>query len=202
MWTGVADLGIDVILGGPHYAPAPDLHTIYHNAVFLLRQRQIVARYDKRWLLPIAETTGKTAYTAGQEATVLPATIGPVGALLCFEAMFPSLSRASVRAGATVLVNLTNDSWFGAESALREHLAMARVRAIETHRPFVRAAATGISAIIDPYGRVLARTESGQPDTARAAVIPQTDLTPFMRWGDGPLTGLVVVGILLASRRR
>lgn len=203
--AGLASLGGDIVLGGPHYAPDADAHTKYHNSVFLFHDGHLAGRYDKQHLLPFAETHGATAYTSGAGPGVLAAQRAHLGLLICLEAMFPRLARAAARAGAEVLVNLTNDSWFGAEPAAAMHLAMARVRAIEMRRPLVRAAATGYSVIVDPYGRELARTAFAQAATAQASIAPRSDLTPYAWYGDVPL--LLAISALLwwslrpASRR-
>ena len=77
-----------------------------------------------------------------------------LSALICFEAVFPELSREFVRRGSQLIVNLTNDAWYGNTSAPYQHLTMARWRAIESRRYLLRAANSGISAVIAPSGRI------------------------------------------------
>ena len=79
--------------------------------------------------------------------------IGKIGMLICYEGVFPSITNDTVRRGAEVLVNITNDAWFGRSSAPYQHFACYVFRAVETDRYVLRAANTGISAIIDPRGR-------------------------------------------------
>jgi apolipoprotein N-acyltransferase len=83
----------------------------------------------------------------------------PVATFICYEAIFPDLVREFAARGAQLLVNITNDGWYGRTSAPYQHFAMAKFRAVENERYLVRAANTGISAVVDPHGRVLARTE-------------------------------------------
>jgi apolipoprotein N-acyltransferase len=98
-------------------------------------------------------------FTPGQEYALGPVDGHPVAAFICYEAIFPDLVREFAHRGAQLLVNITNDGWYGRTSAPYQHFAMAKFRAVENERYLVRAANTGISAVVDPYGRVLAGTE-------------------------------------------
>ena len=84
--------------------------------------------------------------------------VGKIGVLICFEGIFPDITNETVRNGAEVLVNITNDAWYNRTSAPYQHFAFYIFRAVETDRFVLRAANTGISAIIDPRGRTIART--------------------------------------------
>jgi apolipoprotein N-acyltransferase len=81
-----------------------------------------------------------------------------MGTLICYEAIFPAAGRSYKRAGADMLVNLTNDAWYGRTSAPYQHLSMTTLRAVENRLFLIRAANTGISAIIDPAGRIISQT--------------------------------------------
>jgi apolipoprotein N-acyltransferase len=155
--------------------------------------------YHKRHLVPFGEfTPGGTLLTSlGLGLNALPADVQPgttpgvipmgglrLGPLICYESLFPSLARDSVRDGADVLVVITNDGWYKRSSALYQHLAQAALRAVETHRPVVRAANTGISSLIDPFGRISAETPIDARTTLTGAVAPRSDTTPYVRWGD------------------
>jgi apolipoprotein N-acyltransferase len=98
-------------------------------------------------------------FLAGTAATPLNAGKAKIGVLICFEGIFPELSRAYVRAGSRILVNITNDAWFGRSSAPYQHLSMTVFRAVENRVPLVRAANTGITAIIDSRGHVRRMTQ-------------------------------------------
>jgi len=151
------------------------------NSAFLLDgELRARARYDKQHLVPFGEYVplgavlpwewfvppGVRFFTPGVAQGPLPAQAGPLGVLVCYEAIFPELARAQVGQGARLLVNITNDSWFGRTSAPWQHLAMSRVRAVETGRYLLRAANTGVSAVIDPRGRVLVELGLGLVPTA------------------------------------
>jgi apolipoprotein N-acyltransferase len=97
-------------------------------------------------------------FTPGTAATVAEADGHRLGAFICYEAIFPHLTRRFPAQGAELLVNITNDGWYGRTSAPYQHLAMAVFRAVENERYLVRAANTGITAVVDPRGRVLAST--------------------------------------------
>jgi apolipoprotein N-acyltransferase len=97
-------------------------------------------------------------FTPGDEYATWVVDGHPVGAFICYEAIFPDLVREFAARGAELLVNVTNDAWYGRTSAPHQHMAMAAFRAVENGKYLVRAANTGISAVVDPRGRVLQST--------------------------------------------
>ncbi len=170
----------------------------YTNSAYLVTLDGLsTARYDKVHLVPFGEFVPRWArfaftealvrevgnFAPGAKPTVLPAQ-APVGVAVCFEVVFPDLVAAEVRAGAEVLATLTNDGWYGFSWAPRQHFAQVVLRAAENRRFFVRAALTGISGVIDPYGRVVARLAVGDSGLLVEDVQPLTGLTPRSRWGD------------------
>ncbi len=129
----------------------------------------------------------------------------PVAPAICYEAIFPGeiLPDAADARRAGLLVNVTNDSWFGRTAGPYQHLAQARLRTIETGLPMVRAAATGISAIIDPYGRELVRSALGVEDVIDGPLPSRIAPTVFAvhgRWLVATLFGALGTTILIASR--
>jgi apolipoprotein N-acyltransferase len=109
---------------------------------------------------------------------------GEVGPLICFESIFPDLSRAQVKNGARLLVNMTNDAWYGTTSAPYQSLAMAVLRAVENHVCMARAANTGISAFIGPDGRILWQSDLFVP-TAQTLDLPWlTGGSLYTQYGD------------------
>ena len=106
-----------------------------------------------------------------------------IGVLVCFESIFPDISRKWVDAGATLLVNMTNDAWYGRSSAPYQSLTMTRLRAVETRRTLVRAANTGFSAFIDPLGRLQQLSPLFVPWGASAQVPLMEERTLFVRGG-------------------
>jgi apolipoprotein N-acyltransferase len=111
--------------------------------------------------------------------------------LICYEAIFPQdLLNAPGRAD--WILQITNDAWFGTLTGPYQHLAQARLRAIEQGLPLVRVANTGISAVIDAKGRVLATIPLGKAAFLDAALPPALAATPYARSGDGPVLALVI----------
>ncbi|HET9315304.1 MAG TPA: apolipoprotein N-acyltransferase [Vicinamibacteria bacterium] len=137
---------------------------------------ELVLRYHKLRLVPFGEYVpmqplltmgGRYAaklvdqvadFTPGSEHVVGLVDGHPVGPTICYEAIFPDLVRGFAQGGAEMLVNITNDGWYGRSSAPYQHLAMASFRAVENGKYLVRAANTGISAVVDPRGRVVEKT--------------------------------------------
>jgi apolipoprotein N-acyltransferase len=119
-----------------------------------------------------------------------------IGASVCYEAAYPGVMRALAPA-AGVLVNVSNDGWFGDSTAPFQHLQMARVRSRELARPMLRATNTGITAIIDHRGRILAQGAQFEPTVVEARVEPRAGATPYTRWGNVPALAIAV--IILAS---
>jgi apolipoprotein N-acyltransferase len=99
-----------------------------------------------------------TDFSAGGSVVMLPVGGGVVSTAICYEVVYPSLSREAVAAGSQLLTTITNDAWYGESSAPYQHFAMASMRAIEQGRYLARAANTGISGVVDPYGRVVVQS--------------------------------------------
>jgi apolipoprotein N-acyltransferase len=148
-------------------------------------------------------------FTPGEELRLGVADGVPLAALVCYEAIFPELTREFVGAGAGLLVNVTNDAWYGRSSAPWQHFAMARVRAVETGRSLVRAANTGISAVVDPRGRMLAATGLFEEQVLVHDAPIAAGLTLYVRTGDAfawgclaATAGLAGLALLREGRRR
>ena len=145
---------------------------------------------------------GQAEWTAGTDPAPLPTPLGPAGVLVCFEAIFTDPARQQVLRGATWLVNITNDEWFGESAALQQHAAMAVFRAVELGVPMARVANTGLSFFVDPYGRVVDRGPRFA-DHVMVAPLPgrPRPRTPFTRTGDvvGLSTALLALLVLVAA---
>ena len=125
-----------------------------------------------------------------------------IGAFVCYEAAYPGVVRDLARESG-LLVNVSNDAWFGDSAAPAQHLEIARMRALENGLPMLRATNTGISAIIDHHGAIIARSPQFEAATLVREVQPRTGNTPYNRLGDAPvliLLGLVIAGWLLRRR--
>jgi apolipoprotein N-acyltransferase len=114
--------------------------------------------------------------------------------------MFPDAVSRLVHEGADVLVNLSNDAWFGHPAPARQQLEIAMLRAVENRRYLVRAAATGFSAVVDPYGRALVESAFGAEQVLNATVRASHTRSPYQRWGDA-FAWLVMAGVAAASAR-
>jgi len=163
-------LKISILLGSPSYSYGKNGGIAYENSAFLIgSDGRIHGRYDKQHLVPFGEympwgilTSWARAFlpTAGEfvpgiDASPLVVDDYRLGVLICFESIFPEISRREVALGANILTVITNDAWFGRTSAPWQHADMAVFRAIETRRWVIRAANTGISRIISPTGRIV-----------------------------------------------
>jgi len=154
------------------------------------------------FLAPLVENSGD--FSSG--TSVRPLVLGDqlrLGVLICFESIFPDIARTEVKQGANLLVNLTNDAWYGRTSAPYQSLAMTVYRAVENKRSLVRAANTGISALVDPGGRLLASSAIFTPAVLTASV-PVLELsTVFVRGGYlfGPVCLALIPGLLLWRKR-
>ena len=168
----------------------------------------------KRHLVPFGEyvpdwipflhriVPGIADFRPGRDAGVLSAARSRYGSLVCYEAIFPDEARARARAGASVLVNVVNDAWYGRTPAAWQHLQAARMRAVETGRWLLRAANTGVSAIIAPDGRVKASRPWFSQGLVTGEYRDSRAVTPWMRWGDAPLLLLGLPALALAFWRR
>ena len=146
---------------------------------------------------------GQAEWTPGHESVLFPGPAGPFSCLVCFEAIFPDLAREDVRHGARMLVNITNDEWFGNSVALSQHAGMAVLRAVENHVPLARCANTGLTILVDASGRVRSRLPVFQSGVLTGDPGPPGLPTPYTRWGDWPATlSFIAVGLLLLRRWR
>jgi len=124
------------------------------------------------------------------------------GSLVCYEAIFPEQARARVDRGAEVLVNVTNDAWYGHTPAAWQHLQSARMRAVETGRFLLRAANTGVSAIIAPDGRMTATVPWFTENIVYGEFRTSSRRTPYQRWGNWPLMLLLLPVFVRLWQRR
>lgn len=173
----VRDNGIALVFGNDDREPQPSgRDRVYVGAKLLDPSGGLALRYHKVRLVPFGEYVplqplltlgGRVAARVVQQAADFTPGSGPqvggalstqLGVFICYEAIFPDFVRGFAQQGAELLVNVTNDAWYGTTSAPYQHFAMAVFRAVENGRPLVRAANTGISAFVDARGRVLART--------------------------------------------
>lgn len=153
------------------------------------------------WLRTLSPASGRVR--PGRGVPMLPFRGWRIAALVCYEDALPGFVRRVTREGTPhLLVNLTNDAWFGASSEPWIHLALSQLRAIEQRRYLVRATNTGVSAVVDPVGRVVAHAGSFTRETIDADVAMLTGITPYQRCGDWPgWIGLAAILWLAFARR-
>ena len=176
------------------WAPDGQLQRLFNSRVARDSAGRVEAVYDKSHLVPFGEymplsgllpirlVTGGMDFTAGPGPQRLaPPGLPPFGALICYEVIFPAAVTPSPRPD--WLVNITNDGWFGLSAGPWQHLAAARLRAVEEGLPLARAAQTGISALFDSRGRLLAMIPLGSMGTTMAALPGPGAPPPFARFG-------------------
>jgi apolipoprotein N-acyltransferase len=193
---------------------------LYYNTLALVDGAgQVIATYDKHHLVPFGEyiplgdllgrwgirglaASDGAAYAAGPGPAVMDVPgIGTVMPLICYEGIFAEEVNA-MPARANLLLLVTNDAWFGENVGPYQHLAQGRLRAIEQGLPMVRVANTGVSALIDPQGRVLGSIPLGQEGVLDLPLPAPEPPTPYTIWGDWPLLLLLVAVALALSMRR
>ena len=187
-----AGSGVPLLFGAPAYLRSLGGHVLFNRA-YLLAPTGQTAAYDKEHLVPFGEyvplgslltfigklVEGLGDFRPGQDGKPLLQGNLALGTLICYEAIFPELAQRRVAAGANVLVNISNDAWFGDSAAPRQHLDLALLRAVEQGRTLIRGTNTGISAVIDPRGRIMAQ---GGLFTALALPCPETPLVSETTW--------------------
>jgi apolipoprotein N-acyltransferase len=186
----------------------------YFNSIQVLGDDgAILASYDKVHLVPFGEylplqdfletiglrqlTEMQGGFDAGVRLRTLALPVGPpVGPLICYEIIFPGKAvDPAERPG--WLLNVTNDAWFGNTPGPRQHFEQARLRAVEEGLPLVRAANSGISAIVDPYGRMIRSLGLGRTGVVDGPLPASIPPTFYGRWGDRPFF-ILLAGVGLA----
>jgi apolipoprotein N-acyltransferase len=182
----------------------------YNSADFIAPDGRVVGRYDKMHLVPFGEYTpykrlfffaGNLLQDVGlldpgKHRTVFTTGGHTYGTFICYESVFGDEMREYAKMGADVLVNISDDGWYGDSSAAWEHLNMVRMRAIENHRWVLRATNTGVTATIDPYGRVVVSAPRHRRTSLRAGFDYEHDITFYSAHGDlfAYLCALVTAG--------
>jgi apolipoprotein N-acyltransferase len=197
------------------WGPGGQLERVFNSLAALDAGGEVVALYDKAHLVPFGEymplsgllpvrlAAGGMDFTPGPGPVALSAPgVPPFGALICYEVIFPGAVTPRPRPG--WLVNVTNDAWFGHSAGPWQHLAAARMRAVEEGLPLARAAQTGISTVFDAFGRRGEILPLGVEGTLWAGLPPALPPTPFARWGLAIPAALALLalglGLLLGGR--
>ena len=210
-----------LICGGESYRRgASETGPFYSSAFLIDRDEKLIGRYHKRTLVPFGEVVPgeqwfpslhrlsphKSFLAPGTSAE--PLTVPPTrpegvraGVLMCYEDLLAARARELAAAGASLLVNLTNDDWFGEGMAVPQHQQLAQLRTVETRRYLLRATTTGSTAVISPLGRVVAQAPFYEPAVLLENVHTLDIVTFYTRYGDvfGWACVLFVVGTVLRS---
>ncbi|XOF35319.1 MAG: apolipoprotein N-acyltransferase [Candidatus Electrothrix sp. YB6] len=211
-----------LLTGAPYFTVAPEEEkkiAYYNSALLLNHSGKLEARYNKQHLVPFGEYVPLRDYlwfvrplveligdfTPGESVEPLEAGNLRAGVLICFESAFPDIARRETAAGANLLVNMTNDAWYGESSAPHHSWAMTVLRAVENRRGLVRAANTGISGVVEPTGKIRQQTPLFTDEVIHDQLPLLNRQTVFVRGGYrfGSLClALIPVLLILSAVRR
>ena len=215
--------GAPLLFGSPAVRFDADRKPFLLNSAYLLSpDGQLLGRYDKQHLVPFGEyiplkssllfflekmVEGIGDFQAGPGPTILsfqlkesngadPARRVKFGVVICYEVIFPDLVRRMAASGAEFLVTITNDAWFGDSSAPAQHFSMVVFRSVENHLAFARAANTGISGFIDPFGRIIAASPIFMQTALQGEIAVRQTQTFYSRYGDVFAYGCMLISLL------
>ncbi len=201
-----------VVTGGSAY----ENNNVF-NSAFSLAEGKVVDRYDKVYLVPFGEFFPfieplKSIYreifrwfdlpllssrSTGKEINPLATPLGNIATYICYESVFPHVSRTMVKNGAELLINISNDSWFGKGSGAEQHFLMGSMRAIETRRYLLRVGNDGITSLVDPLGRVVTGLPRGEEGTLLVDFSLEDNLTFYVRYGSLLVISLLVYAVII-----
>lgn len=215
-----ASQGVPVITGASIW----DTATTRFNSVIAIEEAQIRGRFDKVYTVPFGETIPfaealaplyevvygwfgllPSTTTPGAGFTPIPTSLGTAAAYICYESVFPQVARRLVAAGGEVLINVSNDAWFGRGNGAEQHFAMGTMRAIETRRYLLRAGNDGITAVVSPQGQTLQRLERFIASSMVGNFALMQGETVYVRYGDWLVAltaGYLLVALLAMVLRR
>jgi len=194
----LAGSGSLVLLGAPRtVALGPGSAAVRNSAFLVDAAGALRATYDKMHLVPFGETSTwllpaalqrrlgvPDDYSAGDAATLFDVDGARAGVLICWEGIYAGAARALARAGATLLVNLSNDDWFGGHAAAEQHFRATLLRAVETRRPLLRATNSGVTALVDARGIVIVAAPRDAATVLAGTVTTLSTPTLYTRIGD------------------
>lgn len=193
----------ELIAGFDYFDPESD--NFYNSAFHFFPGQKKINRYDKQKLIPIAECLPfqwckkiagqygiNNFFTPGAEQKIFSGNV-PMGISICYEETFSSFMHQSYKNGAKLFVNLTNDDWYPESKLFEQHLYHARIRAVENGIPLVRSCNGGISALIDPFGRILQKQSKNTKGIVSNEIEIKTFHTFYQLFGD---VGAVAISIL------
>jgi apolipoprotein N-acyltransferase len=205
--------GVPLLSGYPDFRYLPhDEYLSTNSAGLFLPQRGLVAQYDKIHLVPFGERMpfqrwlpflgdldfGQAEFTPGDSLVLLSASRDTAAVLICFESIYPEITREARRRGANLLIVITNDEWFGKTGALYQHAAMSVFRSVETRLPLARCANTGLTFFVDTRGRVYEMGGAFTREVRMARIDRPGEPTLYLRWGNWVGWSTLVLTVLLA----
>jgi apolipoprotein N-acyltransferase len=193
----------------------PQLPLIYNSALIVDPNGHNVGRYDKIHLVPFGEyiplqrllffasklTREVGEFARGKERMAFDLGGVKAGVFICYESIFPNEVRQFAANGAQVLINISNDGWYGETGAPFQHLQMARMRAIENHRWILLDTNNGVTAAIDPYGRLVKQAPRNVRTVLTAPFSPMTEATLYTRFGDMFAWACVIISLFMVLVR-
>lgn len=196
--NGIMKTGSHYIIGTPSFIKENENFTLFNSARLISPKGDPEGKYDKVHLVPFGEyvplnefipfidtlTAQSGNFSPGESGLTLNTEKAKAGVQICFEIIFPELSAKMVQNGADLLVNITNDAWFGTGSAPYQHFSMVKFRAIETRRSLARAANTGISGFISPWGSTLSASNLFEETSMTEKLPIFDDITFYTKHGD------------------
>ena len=206
------NLKIPLITGGLRFEKHDNAYQFYNSAFLINTLGEIMSYYDKSHLVPYGEyipfkkwfpfinklTEGVGDFSAGKKIKPLEYGDHHLGIQICFEIIFPDLSRKMVLDNTDILITITNDAWYGRSSAPYQHYSMVVFRAVENKRSIARSANTGISGFIDPLGRMDATTELFK-DAIETRKLPICEeITTYTRMGDFFASSCLMISLAIS----
>lgn len=196
--SAIREMDTYFLIGSPSFTRKNGSMAFYNSAYLISPEGSVEGKYDKNHLVPFGEyvplrewlpfvgkiVEGVGDFMPGRKGSVLQWEETYLGVLICYEMIFPELSRAMVNNKAGLLVNITNDAWYGISSAPYQHFSMAVFRAVENRRSLIRSANTGISGFIDPAGRIIAQTDIFRDAILMKPVPVLEEISFYTRHGD------------------
>jgi len=195
---GIQESGTDFLIGSPSFRSGQQGAEYYNSAYLVGPKGKVYGRYDKAHLVPFGEyvplkkwlpfinkiAAGAGDFRPGKKGHTIPWGKYRLGIQICYEIIFPDLARAMANNNAALLINITNDAWYGRSSAPYQHFSMTIFRAVENRRSLIRAANTGISGFVDPAGRIIAATPLFKDALLTRTVPLLQTTTRYTQFGD------------------
>ncbi|WP_319543926.1 apolipoprotein N-acyltransferase [uncultured Pseudodesulfovibrio sp.] len=191
------EANVNIITGSPAYHVTDmkkNSYVLYNRAWLMDATGRTIQHYDKEHLVPFGEympfeewvpfeklVQAAGNFLPGSDNQPLKVNGVALGVLICYEAIFPELAQAQVERGANILVNISNDAWFGDTSAPQQHLNLSIMRSVEQGRWLARSTNTGVSAFIDPVGRIAAMGTQFEAESLSLSIAPLNETTLYHR---------------------